>query len=288
MKAFNLPRWQQRQVAAKNKRKTIVVNKFIAAMERVMHAAIDKVVDESLTRREFVEPSLNEMFAVSESFYRGVIEQAYHASEDEKRAQTKDPNFKHLSAASRAPIGLPRTLRQLEKVFRDRRYWPKIMKRSKAVTEGLRTQYLRKLRRKFRDLMPRIMDGDVTPEEAKKAMKTVWEASKGRVQTIFLTETTTYFAKTQTAFFKGDDQIIGFLFDSALKDTTTDICRSRHGLVYRPGTKLLDENTPSCHYNCHSDLIPLADTPFNRRLLADPRRDPEKRKVVPLPPGWRR
>ena len=43
----------------------------------------------------------------------------------------------------------------------------------------------------------------------------------------------------------------------------------------------------NCHYNCRSDLIPLEDTPSNRRMLADPNRDPTKRKVVPLPPGWR-
>ena len=121
---------------------------------------------------------------------------------------------------------------------------------------------------------------------AKKRMMSTFDATKSRVETIFRTETTTYFDQTQVRYFQSDPEIIGFLFDALLDSATTKICRSRHGLVYRPKTQELREVTGACHYNCRKHLIALANTEYNRKLLADPNRDPSKRKVAPLLPGW--
>jgi SPP1 gp7 family putative phage head morphogenesis protein len=148
--------------------------------------------------------------------------------------------------------------------------------------------YLRKLGKKFQSILPKLDTNEMTPQEAKTELLEAWDASKSRVELIFRTETTTYFGKTQVAFFNGEPDIIGFLFDSIRDRSRTAWCKTRHGLVYRPNTKLLTENTPSCHWNCRSHLIPLADTPENRKMLEDPNRDPELKKVEPLPPGWRK
>lgn len=284
MKPFALPPWRKKHINEKYRRKDKVIDAAVTHMESVMYKAVDFIVDQGFQTHQFHAPSLNDMNAVADNFYRGVVEQAYHSAEDEKKAQK---GRKRL-AASRDPLGLPKDLRSLEQVFRDKRYWPKIMKRSSAVVDRLRKAYLQKLRRKFKDLLPQIRAGELSTEEAKTRMRNVWDASKSRVETIFRTETTTYFGKTQTAFFANDDEILGFMFDSIRDTSRTEICRSRHGLIYRPGTKLLKENTPACHYNCRSHLIALANTPHNRKLLADPDRDPERRKVVPLPTGWRK
>jgi len=161
------------------------------------------------------------------------------------------------------------------------------MKRNKAIVDRVRKAYLAKLQRKFRAIVPRLDANAITPAEAKKEMMSAWEASKSRVELIFRTETSTYFGKTQVNFFNSDPQIIGFLFDSVRDAARTEICRSRHGLIFRPRTKLLEQNTPACHYNCRSHLIPLANTPYNRKLLDDPSRDPANHKLAPLPHGWR-
>jgi len=228
----------------------------------------------------FPQPNLHDMFHVSDTFYKDMITSAYKSSEEEISVQKK--------RMSKLPSGMPKKLDSLDEIFKDKKYFSKIMSRSKVLTERLQKQYMDKLRRKFDEITPMIRNGDITPKEAKSKMMEAWGASKSRVETIFRTETTTYFAKTQTAFFEGNDDIIGYLFDSVSDASRTEGCRSRHGLVYRPGTKLLRDNTPACHWNCRSELIALANTAGNRRMLLDPQRDPSKRSVAPLPRGWRK
>lgn len=283
MKPFGLPAWRKAHIHEKFKRKDRVRDHAVASMERVMHAAVDYILEHWRATGRYVEPSLNAMYAVSEHFYRSVITEAFHSSKQEKHAQSGEKRL-----AKPGPIGLPKRLPQLEKVFRDHRYWPKVMKRSTKLTDRLRKQYLKKLERKFKEIVPRMDSGELTPAQAKEHLQSTWKASKSRVNTIFQTETTTYFARTQVAFFDGDAEIIGFLFDAKRHVTRTKWCDDRHGLVYRPGTALLYQNTPACHWHCYSHLIALANTPYNRRLLEDPDRDPSRRKVAPLPPGWRK
>lgn len=280
---FKIPNWRKRLIDQKYQKKASVINQAVSSMETVMGEAIDYILEHFYKTGRYLEPSLAKMDQVSETFYRSVVTIAFHTASDEKKgAQGK----KKLSSA--LPLGLPRTLKGMEKIFRDKRSWPVIMKRSKILTDRLRKQYLQKLQRKFKALLPRIQANAITPLEAKKAMMNTWDASKSRVELIFRTETTTYFSKTQTAFFSGDPEIIGFLFDSVRDTSRTVWCQDRHGLVFRPGTKELRENTPACHWNCRSHLIPLANTSYNRTLLEDPRRDPSNRKIAPLPPGWRK
>lgn len=284
MKPFKLPRAKQAQVNRKINLADRVTSKTVKAMEAVMHKAVGHILEGFEKTGHYLEPSLMDMFGVSENFYRDVTIAAFHSCQEEAGHSVR---VKHLSAP-RAAIGIPKRFRKLETALDDRRYWGKTMKRSKALTDRLRKQYQRKLRVQFEKLMPLILDGEISPEEAKKRMVEVWRTSESRVETIFRTETTNYFGKASVNFFEDSPDIIGFLFDSIRDSARTEICRSRHGLVYRPGSELLRKNTPSLHFNCRSNLIALANTPDNRRLLEDPARDPSKRKVADLPSGWRK
>ena len=276
------PKWRKRQIEMVERRQNIVIRSAVSQMEKSMRRAIDLIWDGYEKTGHYFQPSLNDMFIASEDFYSNVVKSAYLTTQVTKNMQSGKKNLAKL------PVGLPRRLKGMEQLFRDKRYWPMIMKRSKLVTERLRKQYLAKLNKKFQEILPKIQSGEITPSEAKKEMITAWDTSKSRVETIFRTETTNYFSKTQVAFFDGDKDIIGFMFD-AIKDTgTTEICKKRHGLVYRPGTKELQDNTPALHFNCRSHLIPLANIPENRKLLDDPTRNPKNRAVPPLPPGWRK
>lgn len=279
-------------ITKKYNRKRKVINRVVDDMEAVMKTAIDYIFDHWDGTTRFPTPTLNGMYDVSERFYRSVITNAYEHCEEEKLPKSGKSEKKIAGAGkkklAKLPTGLPRRLNGLEKVFRDRRYWPKVMKRSRVITDRMRKQYQEKLRQKFEEIVPKMKDGSITPKEAKEELLSSWKASKSRVETIFRTETTNYFGKAQVAFFEDDPEIIGFLFDSLKDSASTKICRSRHGLVYKPGTKLLTENTPALHWNCRSHLIPLANTPENRKMVSDPSRDPSKRSVEPLPNGWRK
>lgn len=282
MKPFHTPAWRKRHTAEKFRKKSRVVSGAVASMEKVMKKAIGAIISNYEKTGRFAAPDLSGMDDVTLKFYKSTITQAYYSAKDEKEAQTSLVR----RMAMRLPIGLPRKLTKLEEVFRDKRYWPKVMKRSEKLTERLRKAYLQKLDRKFRELLPRLQSGEMTVEEAKQKMMERWHASKARVNNIFQTESTRYFAKTQLAYFEGDDEIIGFMFDAMKHKTRTKWCDDRHGLIYRPGTALLRKNTPPCHWHCYSNLIALANTAYNRKLLEDPSRDPAKVRVTPLPPGW--
>jgi SPP1 gp7 family putative phage head morphogenesis protein len=282
-KDFSIPAWRKKLIAQKFQRKAKVINSAVDEMEKVVFAAIDYVIYHYRQTGMYVDPPLTAMELVGESFYRDVLKEAIEDAEDQKAQQG---GRKRLA---KWPTGIPTTIRGLEQIFRDRRYWPTIMRRSKKLVDRMRKSYVQKLRRKFRDLIPRLIDGDISPEEAKAKMVLDWQATKPRVETIFRTETTTYFAKTQVAYFKGDEDILGFLYDSVKDQARTDICRSRHGLIYRPdhtGDHSIAYNTPALHFNCRSHLIPLTNTAANRKLVEDPNRDPINKAVAPLPPGW--
>lgn len=282
MKPFVMPYWRKRQLVQKHRREAMVISGAVADMESVMKEAVDSIYSHWRSTGQFYHPTLNGMFVASERFYRRVIEQAFHSAKEDKASQ------KGKKKLAKGPTGIPKSMRELNQVFANRKQWPKIMKRSQILTERLRRQYIQKLKRKFEEITPKLTSGELSPEEAKTHLMSAWKASKSRVETIFRTETTNYFEKTNVAFFDGDPEIIGFLFDSVRDTSRTNVCKTRHGLVYKPGSKLLRENTPALHWQCRSHLIALANTPHNRKLLEDPERDPELKAVAPLPPGWRK
>lgn len=290
MVPFKLPPWKHKLIDTQIKTKDMLVSRYTRHMEMVMKEAVNYIWEHYEKTGRYVVPSLHAMDRVSENFYRDVLTHAYDSSVSEKKAQhsngeTPNVGLRHLS---RWPIGIPKSLRSLEKIFRDKRYWPMIMKRSQLITDRIRRLYLKKLQVRFDKIIPDLNAGTITPIEAKAKLSEAWAVTESRIEMIFRTESSTYFSKTQVAFFSGDKDIIGFLFDSIRDIARTPWCRSRHGLIYRPGTKELTDNIPPVHHNCRSHLIPLANTQHNREMLADPRRDPEKVKVVPLPAGWSR
>lgn len=279
---FKLPAHHDEEVRREYVRKDRVVTNAVDEMRRVLVRAIDSIVDDFEKTGKYAEPALGSMDTVSEQFYRSVLKAAAVSVEG---GRSKPPGMKRLMGA---PPKMPKSVASLNSLFRNKRYWARVMKRAKALSSSLRKQYLRRLRFQFGKILPLIESGELAIGDVKKKMMTAWETTKPRVETIFRTETTNYFAQTQVAFFDGDDDIIGFLFDSVKDQARTEICRSRHGLVYKPGTKALRENTPACHYNCRSHLIALANTAFNRKLVGDRSRDPALVSVVPLPRGWRK
>lgn len=296
---FRNPPWRNRQIDQKYRKKDKLVSKTVKLMMAKMEAVIDEVLENGIKTGKFIKPTLNDLYAITDDFYRALVTEAFYSAKTESKGieknqpplikpeKSSDQQLTKLAGA-KWPLGVPKTLPGLEKIFRDKNSWPKIMKRSKKVTDLVREEYLRKLGKKFDEVIPRLNSGDLTADEAKTQLRRAWKATESRVELIFRTETTTYFAKVQVAYFNQEDGIIGFLFDALRDRATTEWCRSRHGLIYRPGSSLLTQNLPPCHWNCRSHLIPLANTPQNQKMLADPARDPENKKVSPLPSGWRR
>lgn len=274
---MGIKKWRKKQVTMVEYRQRKVIGSVMYRMNKIMKEAAELIISNYLAHRQYKEPSLLEMFNISADFYESVVRAAIKTSEDTKSMQI---NRKKLA------LGLPKGKKALERIFGQSKYWQRILNRSIKLTDRMRRQYQRKLKTQFDKIVPHLLNGEMTPGEAKKHMTESWATSKPKVETIFRTETTNYFGRTQVAYFEDDDEIIGFLFDALHDGGTTEICSKRHGLVYRPRTKLLQDNTPALHYNCRSHLIPLANTSENRKMLGDPSRSPSNRTVPPLPPGW--
>lgn len=281
--------WRKRQVQIVEASQNRIVRKVSERMDEAMMKALNQIWATYEKTGHFFLPSFYDMQIVTNDFYHDVIIAAMHVTETAKRIQRPKEKIKKLA---KGPMGLPFRLRKVDDVLKNKKYYQAIMKRSKKMNDKMRASYLKKIKDQYAKIQTLIESGEISPADAKKQMIEAYQASKPRVRTIFQTETTSYYAKVQVNFFRDDEDIIGFMFDSVRDSSRTSICKSRHGLIYRQDTaaqaRLLDENTPACHYNCRSHLIPLAKTSENIKLLLDPKRDPMKITVVPLPIGWRR
>lgn len=169
---------------------------------------------------------------------------------DAQRAAALEGKMMKTMRLAKDPIDgtdIPDHLPSLEELFRDRRLWPKVMKESEQTTKRVRSVYLKKLQAKFSKILPALNDGSLTPQDAKAQLKQAWNTTKSRVELIFRTETTTYYSQVQKKFFEQEkNHLLGFMFDSIGDRSRTDWCKSRDGIVYRPNTAALNNNTPPC------------------------------------------
>jgi SPP1 gp7 family putative phage head morphogenesis protein len=255
-------------------------------MEAVMLDMCDAAIEEYVATGKYTKPPETDLYLAMEKYYKSIITNAFYSAQLAKHMQAEAMQSSKKKLAAKLPWGIPNKLGSLVKFFADKRQWTAVQKRAHKIVSGLRRTYFKKLDRKFNQIGPQLQNGEKSPEDVKKELRKSWKATKSRVENIFRTETTNYYNRVQVSYFDGDEDIIGFLFQATGDSSTTSICKARHGLVYRPGTEALMKNRPALHYNCRSELIPLANTPGNNKLLKDPRRDPSKRRVPPLPPGW--
>lgn len=124
-------------------------------------------------------------------------------------------------------------------------------------------------------------------DAAKRAIQEEAKVSRARANTIVETETTRYYNNTRVNAFNAMDNVVGYYYVCVRDHATTPWCLSRRHAVFTKGTELLRKNTPPCHWNCRSELLPLSkNNPAHRRLLDDPKLRAETRRFVPLPPGW--
>lgn len=81
--------------------------------------------------------------------------------------------------------------------------------------------------------------------------------SKARLETIARTESMMAYNHGRLSAYKANRLIVAVQFTAILDARTTNICRSRDGLIMRLDDERLDANTPPLHYNCRSTLVPV-------------------------------
>ncbi len=125
-------------------------------------------------------------------------------------------------------------------------------------------------------------------EAARRAIQAEIAVPRARARTIVETETTRHYNTTRINTYNQIETVVGYLYVIVRDAGTTKWCRSRAGMVLlKADARLLNRNTPPCHWNCRSELLPLSRlNPAHRRLLEDLSLRPENRKLEPLPTGW--
>lgn len=137
--------------------------------------------------------------------------------------------------------------------------------------------------------------GEQKQSEIRDKIKKSAKTTTARAQTIVRTETTRYYNRARRDYYDQASDVTHYLFLAVRDKATTPWCmpgetngkRGRHGLVYEKDSAYLRKETPPCHWNCRSEVLPLnKHNPSHQRLIADLKIRRENNKCYPLPTNW--
>lgn len=192
---------------------------------------------------------------------------------------------------------MPKSFRDLQSMYDRYRRTKKLPPGLKKIATDIKRDYLKKTKEIWRTHSEAFREGDDATQE--NVLREIQEAAGGaesRAKTIVRTETTNYYNQTRRKIYDQSDAVTHYLFLAIRDQATTKWCtdkvvdgkRGRHGLVYKKGDPLTAQETPACHWNCRSEMVPL--TPYNPRhlqLIEDEELQRRNNKCAPLPKGWR-
>jgi SPP1 gp7 family putative phage head morphogenesis protein len=164
----------------------------------------------------------------------------------------------------------------------------KLPPRQKEIAERAKQQYLTRVQSVWEKYSREFREG-VQPDqwEVRHALREATKASVSRCNTIVNTESTYYYNRSRREIYDASEDVTHYLFLAIRDHATTKWCKSRTGLVFQKGSSLLNKNTPPCHWNCRSEILPLSPSnPQHLKLIEDPSLDASRKKLVPLPAGW--
>ncbi len=223
----------------------------------------------------------------------------------------------YVRAAKGDPKKWPTDLARIRQLWDQWRHTGKLPGRTADQARAIKTLYIRRVQQAWQKNGADFINGDTSKvmgygaedsdrnatgrngravvwnptafdrESARAALERAFAVPRARAKTIVETETTRYYNTVRVNTYNAIDSVAGYLFVIVRDAGTTKWCRSRAGVVFFKGTALLHHNTPPCHYNCRSELLPLSKlNPAHRKLLENKSLWAENRRLVPLLPEW--
>lgn len=193
---------------------------------------------------------------------------------------------------------MPRSLKELRilwDLWKDKGQAPK---RQAAIVKKVKDAYIKKCQKTWQQLeRPYEQASNADRMDVIRRMQEASASEFSRSKTIVETETTRYWNQTRKDTYGGSQDVTHFLFVPVRDMATTAWCydgyhpdsnmRGRGGLVYAKDDPLLDRETPPCHWNCRSEILPLTPLSHKHRMLIN-NKDRQRRahKCTPLPAGW--
>lgn len=217
-----------------------------------------------------------------------VIAEGFRSTGDKSKEAVLDL-IPYAELAGRPPS--PKIPANLERLRRMYDAWKKrgvVPPRQKNIAERIRKAYLEKVQETWQRYGRDWREGDAATQfEVVQRIKRAAGVGFARAKTISNTETTTYYNAARREIYDDATDVVGYLFVAVRDNATTVWCRTRQGSVLMKGTRFLLINTPACHWNCRSELLPLTlYTPAHLKLINDMSRRPENMNFAPLPRGW--
>lgn len=261
-----------------------------AKWRRRMKKEIEKITEDLLKNAEKTgRLKLSEVdfssIVMEQSF--DVLKQGITSAERKSPASYRSNGGSALSSAPpRSQI--PRSLKALRIMWDDWRKKGKMPPRQRSIAEKLRKAYCEKLQSVWEKYGEEFRSGKTASVTA--AVTKIQEGAGvvfSRAKMIVETETTYYYNRARREVYDESPDVTHYLFVAIRDHATTKWCKTRQGLVFKKGSSLLDKNTPPCHWNCRSEILPLTpQNPQHRRLIEDKGIKAENRRLEPLPPGW--
>lgn len=195
--------------------------------------------------------------------------------------------------AARIPKSLADLMR-LYDLWRKGKHKPK-----RQIVEANRVQneYLKKVRSVWERESEAFRTGDTnTQREVVQAITDQAKTVENRAAMIVRTETTAHYNQARREYYDQSPDITHYLFVAIRDAATSPWCtpktvngyRGRSGLVYSKDDPLLKKETPACHWNCRSELLPLNRlNPAHLRFIQNLSLRRERHTCYPLPRGWK-
>lgn len=261
-------------------------NKWDAKISKYLDDSVDELIDQL---KEGRQPKLDlERFFI-EHYFQVHIESLKIAQKE--RELEKNPK---TQLGIRFPKKMPKSLAEIMKLYD---LWRKGQFKPKAPAkqaEKIKKKYLDKVQSVWHKYSKPFREGDVfTQNEIRDQIKQTAETTKSRAKTIVRTETTKYYNQVRRAYYDESPDVTHYLFLAIRDNATTRWCsakttlgmRGRHGLVYKKDA--VGKETPPCHWNCRSEIVPLTiENPAHKKLIEDKSIQRQNVKCWPLPKGW--
>ena len=194
------------------------------------------------------------------------------------------------------PRKVPATIRDLRVLYDKWRRGRQLPSRVKKQGEAIKKAYVKKIQSVWEKNAQAFLNGTSADREViAQKIKNAARVTSARAEMIVRTETTGYYNVARRDFYDRTSSVTHYLFLAIRDKRTTAWCtdktingkRGRHGLVYAKTDPLLAKETPGCHWNCRSEILPL--TPANPKHLAlieDHSIARRSHQCTPLPQGW--
>lgn len=211
----------------------------------------------------------------------------------------KDPHITRAKEKNRLAGKRRSRFKSIKELFEQWEKWRnsgKVPKRQKAHAEQIKKKFTSKLAEVWKKHSEDFRAGKaMTLEKARAEIKKALDVTESRAAMIVRTETTNYYNKAKTDIYDASPDITHYLFLAIRDKATTAWCtdetrngkRGRSGLVYAKDDPLKAKETPACHWNCRSEMLPLTPlNPRHQKLIEDDKIKRRNNTCTPLPKGW--